>query len=47
MRYVVAGVVYIGIGLAVPAFLLSWVVAAGYLLVAVWLVPELIRKALR
>ena len=45
--YVVAGVVYVAIGLAVPAFLFSWVVAAAYLLVAIWLVPAGIRRLRR
>jgi len=45
--YGVAGVVYVAIGVLVPAFLFSWLVAAAYLLVAVWIVPSLVRKALR
>jgi hypothetical protein len=44
--YAVAGVVYVGIGVLVPAFLFSWVVAAAYLLVAVWLVPAAARRLL-
>ena len=45
--YLVAGVVYIAIGLAFPSFLFAWVVAAAYLLVAVWLVPAGIRRLIR
>ena len=45
--YVVAGVVYIAIGLAIPAFLFSWIVAAAYLLVAIWLVPAGLRRLRR
>jgi uncharacterized membrane protein (DUF485 family) len=45
--YVAAGVVYIAIGVLVPAFVLSWVVAAAYLLVAVWLVPAAFRRLAR
>lgn len=42
--YMVAGVVYVGIGVVVPAFLFSWVVAAAYLLVVLWLVPAAVRR---
>ena len=42
--YGIAGVVYVGIGIVVPAFLFSWVVAAAYLLVAMWLVPAAVRR---
>jgi uncharacterized membrane protein (DUF485 family) len=42
--YLAAGVVYVGVGVAVPEFLFAWVVAAAYLLVAVWLLPELVRR---
>jgi hypothetical protein len=41
--YVVAGVVYIAIGVAFPEFLFSWLVAAGYLLVCVVVLPALVR----
>ena len=41
--YLAAGVVYVGIGVAFPEFLFSWVVAAGYLLVCVVLLPAVIR----
>ena len=45
--YLVAGVVYVAIGVRFPAFLFSWVVAAAYLLVVVWLVPAALRRLLR
>jgi uncharacterized membrane protein (DUF485 family) len=33
--HVAAGSVYVGIGVAVPGFLFSWVVVAAYLLIVV------------
>ena len=45
--YLAAGVVYVAIGVAFPAFLFSWVTAAAYLLVAIWLVPAGIRRIRR
>ena len=42
--YVAAGVVYVAIGVAFPGFLYSSVVAAAYLVVAVWAIPEAIRR---
>lgn len=44
--YLVAAVLYIGIGLYNTNFLLSWPVAAGYLLVVAWLLPAAIRRLL-
>jgi hypothetical protein len=44
--YVAAGVVYVAIGVAFVEFLFSWVVAAGYLLLTVVLLPALIRSRL-
>lgn len=41
--YVAAGVVYVAIGVAFPEFLFTWVVAAGYLLLCVVLLPALVR----
>ena len=43
--YVVAGVVYVAVGVAVPELLLSWPVGVAYLLLAVWVVPALVRRA--
>jgi hypothetical protein len=44
--YLVAAAVYIGIGIYNTNFLLSWPVAAGYLLVVAWLLPAAIRRLL-
>jgi hypothetical protein len=44
--YVLAGGVYIGIGLYIVDFLLSYWVAVAYVLVAVWLVPAAVRRLL-
>ena len=45
--YVLAGVVYVAIGVNVPEFLFAWVIAACYLLLCVVAVPALARKLLR
>jgi membrane protein implicated in regulation of membrane protease activity len=45
--YLVAGVVYVAIGVAVPEFLFSWYVAAAYLLLCVVALPALVRRLLR
>jgi hypothetical protein len=45
--YIAAGVVYISIGVFWVDFMFSVVVAAGYLLVAVWLIPSAIGRRLR
>jgi hypothetical protein len=42
--YLVAAVVYIALGVAVPDFLWSWVEGAAFLLLAVWIVPALVRR---
>ena len=42
--YLVAAAVYIAIGLYDTNFLLSWPVAAVYLLVATWLIPAAIKR---
>jgi hypothetical protein len=41
--YLAAGVVYVAIGVALPEFLFSWFVAAGYLLLCVVALPALVR----
>ena len=38
---------YVAIGVAFPEFLFSWIVAAGYLLICVVLLPALVRIARR
>jgi hypothetical protein len=45
--YLGAGVVYVAIGVAFPEFLFSWVVATGYLLLCVVVLPMLVRLARR
>ena len=42
--YLVAAAIYIAIGVAVPEFLFTWVVAAGFLLLAVAIVPYVVRR---
>ncbi len=42
--YLLAAAVYVGIGLYAVDFLLSFWVAVAYVLVAVWLVPTLVRR---
>jgi hypothetical protein len=42
--YVVAGVIYITIGLIEIDFILASIVALAYLLIAIWLVPAAFRK---
>jgi hypothetical protein len=41
--YLAAGVVYVAIGVAFPDFLFSWIVAAGYLVLCIVLLPRLYR----
>jgi hypothetical protein len=45
--YLVAGAIYIAIGVFFTDFLLASVVACAYLLVVVWLAPALLKRALR
>ena len=45
--YLGAGALYVAIGVAVPEFMFSWVVAAGYLLVVVVAVPFLVGRLRR
>ena len=42
--YAVTGIAYVTVGVFFPRVLLSWVEAAGVLLLAVWLVPALFRR---
>jgi hypothetical protein len=44
--YGVAAAVYITIGVFFTDFMFSMVVAMGYLLIAVWLVPAALRRLL-
>jgi hypothetical protein len=42
--YLAAGALYVAIGVAFPTFLFSWVVAAGYLVVGLVILPALARR---
>jgi len=42
--YIAAGVVYIALGVAIPELLFSWIEGAVYLLIAVWVLPALLRR---
>ncbi len=42
--YVTAGVVYVTLGVLEPNLLLSWVEGAAFLLLAVWVLPALVRR---
>ena len=42
--YLLAGAIYVAVGVAVPEVLLAWPVGAAYLLLAVWLVPAAVRR---
>ena len=45
--YLAAAAVYIGVGLYNTSFLLSWPVAAAYLLIVAWLIPAAVRRLLK
>jgi hypothetical protein len=42
--YLAAAVAYIALGVAFPDLLWSWVEGVAFLLVAVWVLPLLIRR---
>jgi len=42
--YLAAFIVYVAIGVAVPEFMFTSIVAIAYVLVATWLVPALVRR---
>ncbi len=44
LPYALAFAVYVAFGVAVPEFMLSWPIGVGYLVLAVWLVPALLRR---
>ena len=44
--YLAAGIIYVAIGVAFPTFLFSWVVAAGYLVLCLVILPPLVRRVL-
>ena len=45
--YLATGAVYVTLGVFFPAFLFSWVVGAGFLLLCVCLLPALARRLRR
>jgi hypothetical protein len=45
--YLVAAAVYIALGVAFPRLLISWVEGTAFLLLAVWILPALVRRLLR
>ncbi|MGH3038987.1 MAG: hypothetical protein ACRDLZ_06200 [Gaiellaceae bacterium] len=45
--YLAAGAVYVAIGVAVPEFLFTWAVAAGYLLLVVVALPFVVGRLRR
>ncbi len=45
--YLAAAVAYIALGVAYPSLLFSWVEGAAFLLLAVWLLPELVKRVTR
>ncbi len=42
--YLVAGVAYIALGVAIPELLFSWVEGAAFLMIAVWVLPALLER---
>jgi hypothetical protein len=42
--YAIASAVYVGLGVAVPELLFSWVEGAVFLLAVVWLLPAAFRR---
>ena len=42
--YAVAALIYISLGLWHPEFILSWIEGAAFLLLAVWLIPRVVRR---
>jgi hypothetical protein len=45
--YLATAVLYVSLGVAFPAFLFSWPVGAGFLLLCVWVLPALVRRLRR
>ncbi len=44
--YLLAAAAYIGLGVAIPELLFPWPLGVAFLLVAVWVVPALVRRLL-
>ncbi len=46
LLYGLAAVAYIALGVLVPEVLFPWIAGVAFLLVAVWIVPALLRRVL-
>ena len=44
LLYLAAAVAYIAIGVAFPEFLFAWIIAVGFLLLCVVVLPELVSR---
>ena len=44
LAYLAAGAVYVAVGVFIPELLLAWPVGVGYVLLAVWVIPALVRR---
>jgi hypothetical protein len=42
--YLAAAAAYVALGVAVPELLFSWIEGAVFLLLAVWIVPAVLRR---
>jgi putative Ca2+/H+ antiporter (TMEM165/GDT1 family) len=42
--YLVAGAVYVVLGVAIPELLFSWIEGAVFLLLAVWVLPAVLER---
>ncbi len=42
--YLVAGALYVALGVWEPLFLLSWAEGIGFLMLTVWAIPALVRR---
>ena len=42
--YLVAGAIYVALGVAEPRLLLSWAEGIAFLMIVVWAIPALIRR---
>ena len=47
LAYLAAGAAYVTLGIFFPAFLFSWLVGAGFLVLCVVLLPALVRRLRR
>ena len=44
LLYLAAAAAYVALGVAFPELLLSWLAGTAFLLVAVWLLPAVLRR---